>query len=122
MAFHRMEPRGRERHGRAARQGERAGANESNALQQLQSPRQLTPEVTCSPNIENDCSQKSSRRKRRRKSRALETARPHSMQLQKIRHDSISRGLTTKQAVQSTPRVAANRPLASTNQFPIVGK
>jgi Fe-S oxidoreductase len=32
-AFNRMEPRGRERHGRAARQGERAGANESNALQ-----------------------------------------------------------------------------------------
>jgi FAD/FMN-containing dehydrogenase/Fe-S oxidoreductase len=32
-AFHRMEPPGRERHGRAARQGERAGANESNALQ-----------------------------------------------------------------------------------------
>jgi Fe-S oxidoreductase len=28
-----MEPPGRERHGRAARQGERAGANESNALQ-----------------------------------------------------------------------------------------
>jgi FAD/FMN-containing dehydrogenase/Fe-S oxidoreductase len=32
-AFHRTEPPGRERHGRAARQGERAGANESNALQ-----------------------------------------------------------------------------------------
>jgi Fe-S oxidoreductase len=32
-AFHRMEPPGRERHGRAVRQGERAGANESNALQ-----------------------------------------------------------------------------------------
>jgi FAD/FMN-containing dehydrogenase/Fe-S oxidoreductase len=32
-AFHRMEQRGRERRGRAARQGERAGANESNALQ-----------------------------------------------------------------------------------------
>ena len=33
-AFHKMEPPGRERHGRAARSGERAGANESNALQQ----------------------------------------------------------------------------------------
>src|SRR5437667_8869355 len=33
-AFHRMEPPGRERHGLAARSGERAGANESNALQQ----------------------------------------------------------------------------------------
>jgi prepilin-type N-terminal cleavage/methylation domain-containing protein len=32
-AFHRMEPQGRERHGRAARSGDRAGANESNALQ-----------------------------------------------------------------------------------------
>src|SRR5438477_11615807 len=32
-AFHRMGPRGCERHGRAARPGERAGANESNALQ-----------------------------------------------------------------------------------------
>ena len=31
----RMEPRGRERHRRAARQSERAGANESNALQGL---------------------------------------------------------------------------------------
>jgi Fe-S oxidoreductase len=33
MAFHRMELPGRKRHGRAAHQGERAGANESNALQ-----------------------------------------------------------------------------------------
>jgi glutaminyl-peptide cyclotransferase len=32
-AFHRAEPQGCERHRRAARQGERAGANESNALQ-----------------------------------------------------------------------------------------
>ena len=32
-AFHRMEPPGCERHRRAAREGERAGANESNALQ-----------------------------------------------------------------------------------------
>ena len=32
-AFPRMEPRGRERHGRAARQSERAGVSESNALQ-----------------------------------------------------------------------------------------
>ncbi len=31
LAFHRMEPPGRERHRRAARGGERAGANESNA-------------------------------------------------------------------------------------------
>jgi Fe-S oxidoreductase len=33
QAFRRMELRGRKRHGRAAHQGERAGANESNALQ-----------------------------------------------------------------------------------------
>jgi hypothetical protein len=33
FGIHRMEPRGRERHIRAAHQGERAGANESNALQ-----------------------------------------------------------------------------------------
>src|SRR6266540_2911024 len=33
-AFHRMEPPGRGRHRRAAQLGERAGANESNALQQ----------------------------------------------------------------------------------------
>ncbi len=32
-AFHRIESPGNERHGRAARQGDRAGANESNALQ-----------------------------------------------------------------------------------------
>jgi len=32
-AFHRMEPPGRERHRRVAREGERAGASESNALQ-----------------------------------------------------------------------------------------
>src|SRR5438128_5674316 len=32
-AFHRAEPRGRERDRREARMGERAGANESNALQ-----------------------------------------------------------------------------------------
>src|SRR6187397_3050804 len=32
-AFHRMEPPGYERQRRAAREGERAGANESNALQ-----------------------------------------------------------------------------------------
>ena len=34
-AFHRMEPRGRERHRRATHLGERAGAKESNALQSL---------------------------------------------------------------------------------------
>jgi prepilin-type N-terminal cleavage/methylation domain-containing protein len=33
LAFHRMEPQGSERHGWATRSGERAGANESNALQ-----------------------------------------------------------------------------------------
>ena len=33
LAFHRIEPPGYERHGRAAREGERAGANEPNALQ-----------------------------------------------------------------------------------------
>jgi prepilin-type N-terminal cleavage/methylation domain-containing protein len=37
-----MEPPGRERHGRAARSGERAGANESSALQQGRSPRAFT--------------------------------------------------------------------------------
>jgi prepilin-type N-terminal cleavage/methylation domain-containing protein len=42
LAFHKMEPPGRERHGRAARSGERAGANESNALQQGRSPRAFT--------------------------------------------------------------------------------
>ena len=42
LAFHKMEPRGRERHGRAARSGERAGANELNALQQGRSPRAFT--------------------------------------------------------------------------------
>ena len=35
FGVHRMEPRGRERHGRAAQLGERAGANESNALQSV---------------------------------------------------------------------------------------
>jgi prepilin-type N-terminal cleavage/methylation domain-containing protein len=42
LAFHRMEPLGCERHGRAARSGERAGANESNALQQRRSHRAFT--------------------------------------------------------------------------------
>jgi len=41
-AFHRMEPPGRERHRRAARPGERAGANESNALQQRRDERGFT--------------------------------------------------------------------------------
>jgi fused signal recognition particle receptor len=36
FGVHRMEPRGHERHGRAAHLGERAGANESNALQKQQ--------------------------------------------------------------------------------------
>src|SRR5437016_11394592 len=40
--FHRMEPPGRERHRRAARPGERAGANESNALQQRRDERGFT--------------------------------------------------------------------------------
>jgi hypothetical protein len=38
--FYRMEPRGRERHGRAARPGERAGVNESNTLQNWESSKQ----------------------------------------------------------------------------------
>jgi prepilin-type N-terminal cleavage/methylation domain-containing protein len=37
-----MEPRGRERHGRAAREGERAGASESNALQRPRHARAFT--------------------------------------------------------------------------------
>jgi prepilin-type N-terminal cleavage/methylation domain-containing protein len=37
-----MEPPGRERHGRAAHSGEKAGANESNALQQRRSHRAFT--------------------------------------------------------------------------------
>jgi prepilin-type N-terminal cleavage/methylation domain-containing protein len=41
-AFHRTEPTGREQHGRAARSGERAVANESNALQQRLSHRAFT--------------------------------------------------------------------------------
>src|SRR6266536_2416560 len=41
-AFHRMEPRGRERHGRAAHVGERTGANESNALQKPPGQSSLT--------------------------------------------------------------------------------
>jgi prepilin-type N-terminal cleavage/methylation domain-containing protein len=41
-AFHRMEPPGRERHRRAARPGERAGANESNALQRRPDRRAFT--------------------------------------------------------------------------------
>jgi prepilin-type N-terminal cleavage/methylation domain-containing protein len=42
LAFHRMEPQGRERHGWTTRSGERAGANESNALQQRRSHRAFT--------------------------------------------------------------------------------
>ena len=41
-AFHRMEPPGCERHRRAAREGERAGANESNALQRPRHARAFT--------------------------------------------------------------------------------
>jgi prepilin-type N-terminal cleavage/methylation domain-containing protein len=41
-AFHRMEPRGRERHRREAYSGERAGTNESNALQQRRNERAFT--------------------------------------------------------------------------------
>src|SRR5438477_8904867 len=41
-AFHRMEPPGRERHGLAARSGERAGANESNAPQRSHQARAFT--------------------------------------------------------------------------------
>src|SRR6266487_2663984 len=41
-AFHRMEPPGRERHRRAARPGERARANESNALQRRPDRRAFT--------------------------------------------------------------------------------
>jgi prepilin-type N-terminal cleavage/methylation domain-containing protein len=41
-AFHRMEPPGREPHGRAAHPGERAGANESNALQRRPDRRAFT--------------------------------------------------------------------------------
>jgi prepilin-type N-terminal cleavage/methylation domain-containing protein len=42
LAFHKMEPPGRERHGRAARSGERAGANESNVLQRPRLHRAFT--------------------------------------------------------------------------------
>ena len=42
LAFHKMEPPGRERHGRAARSGERAGANESNILQRPRLHRAFT--------------------------------------------------------------------------------
>ena len=42
LAFHKMEPPGRERHGRAARSGERAGANESNVLQRPRIHRAFT--------------------------------------------------------------------------------
>ena len=42
LAFHRMEPPGCERHRRAAREGERAGANESNALQRPRHARAFT--------------------------------------------------------------------------------
>ncbi|PYK20585.1 MAG: prepilin-type cleavage/methylation domain-containing protein [Verrucomicrobia bacterium] len=42
LAFHRTEPRGRERHRREAYLGERAGANESNPLQQRRSHRAFT--------------------------------------------------------------------------------
>ena len=41
-AFHRMEPPGCERHRRAAREGERAGASESNALQRPRHARAFT--------------------------------------------------------------------------------
>src|SRR6266511_3808336 len=42
LAFHKMEPPGRERHGREAYLGERAGANESNALQRPRLHRAFT--------------------------------------------------------------------------------
>src|SRR5213594_3515356 len=41
-AFHRMEPRGRERHGWVTHLGERAGANDSNALQRSHQARAFT--------------------------------------------------------------------------------
>src|SRR5256885_1765254 len=41
-AVHRMEPQGCERHRRTAREGERAGANESNALQRPRHARAFT--------------------------------------------------------------------------------
>src|SRR4029077_3375493 len=50
-----MELRGRERHGRAARLGERAGANESNALQLLMNPIQIKICGVTNPNDARAC-------------------------------------------------------------------
>ena len=44
-----MEPRGRKRHRRAAREGERAGANESNALQKINYSRQFAAQLCSAP-------------------------------------------------------------------------
>jgi hypothetical protein len=45
MAFYRMEPAGAERHRREAREGKRAGASESNAIQRY--PRYLWLSLCC---------------------------------------------------------------------------
>src|SRR4029453_2319821 len=66
-----------------------------NALQELLSQRQRGRGVPCSLDIENDRSQRSSERKRRRKNRAPETRKLYSTLPRRIRHDSISRGLAT---------------------------